>query len=137
MAILIAPAGPIIVAMIDLEVDCSSDTIVGDAVYVSGNDLVAPAKADSLMTMPALGIVVRKTSSTHCFVRRLAETTVFSGLTPGASYRISELIAGSITSDAPPAPGILPVFVYQSIGWAVSPTNFAIDPDPSDRVVVY
>lgn len=137
MSILIAPAGPIVVTMIDLEIDCSSGTIVGDAVYISGSDLVAPAKADSLTTMPALGIVVRKTSLTHCFVRRLAETTIFSGLTPGASYRISEVIAGAITSAAPPAPGSLPLFVYQSIGWAVSPTNLAIDPDPSDRVVVY
>ena len=137
MSILVEPARTITVQVPDLEVDCSSGTVVGDAVYIAGSNLVQPAKANAQATMPAIGLVVSKVSSTHCFVRRLAETTVFSGLIPGDSYRISEITAGAITNVAPPAPGFIPVFVYQSIGWAVSSTNFAIDPDPSDRVIVY
>ncbi len=87
--------------------------------------------------MPAIGLVSQKLTSTRCLVRRLAEITVFTGLTAGASYRVSETIAGAITKDAPPPEGLYPVFVYQSIGWAVSSTVLAIDPDPSDRLVVY
>ena len=137
MSILVEPARVVTVQLPDLEVDCTLSTVVGDAVYIAGNNLVAPAKADSQATMPAIGVVQQKLTSTTCKVRRLGETTIFSGLTPGANYRVSETVAGAITKDPPPAPGALPVFVYQSVGWGVSSTNFAVDPDPSDRIVVF
>jgi len=137
MSILIEPAGGSVIARLDLEADCSLATVVGDAVYITGSSSVAPAMADSKLTMPAIGIVVEKLTSTSCKVRRFGEATVFAGLVAGATYRVSELVPGAITLNPAPLPGILPIFVYQSMGFGVNGSTLAIDPDPSDRVIVY
>lgn len=129
MSILVEPARIVTVTLPDLiaDYDTGNPVVVGDAVYVESNNLVAPARADSLLTIGAgaIGIVVEIVSLAPpiCKVRRLGEAEVFSGLTPGATYWVSASVAGAITVTPPGFPSIL-----NEIGIAITPKKLAIEP---------
>lgn len=48
---------------------CDADIAIGEWVYVSDNDTVDEADSDDLATMPTIGVVVYKPSSTTCYVK--------------------------------------------------------------------
>ena len=81
--------------------DCAPAVAIGQAVYMSGANTVAPALANSITTMPAIGVVVAKPSTTRCTVMRDTEVSGFTGLTPGQNIYVSEVTAGLLTNTIP------------------------------------
>lgn len=130
MSILIMPQGSELVQFPDVELACTAGTQVGDVVHISGTNACAPALATSLATMPAMGIVSRKLTNTLCKVTRYGEISgVFAGLTPGLTYFVSKTVSGAMTA-AITSPAII-----HEVGYAISPTKFAVQID-SDFTVV-
>jgi hypothetical protein len=83
---------------------CDASVSVGDCVYISASNTAAKARADSIATMPAKGIVIEKPSVTQALVRPFGEIdNIFGGLTPGAVYCVSATTAGQITTTVPSA----------------------------------
>jgi len=109
---------------------CTATESIGDAVYISGADNVRQADASSTSTMPAIGIIVAKPSSTQCLVRTKGIVKGLSGLTAGSRYFISTA-AGGITATAPTGSGE----VVQYIGVAKSTTELEICPNLDYSVV--
>lgn len=105
--------------------ECPAAAIVGDVVYISGNQIVGLACAADLATMPAYGLVVAKTDATHCTVLFQGEFTPLSGLTPGSYYYVDPVTPGKLTETPPDAPGQ----VVQRVLQAITPTlgNVIID----------
>ena len=101
---------------------CPIGVAVGEAVYLSGADAVDQAKADSVSTMPAIGLVASKPSAVRCIVRYNEEMGGLAGLSPTATYYVSETTAGAITATAPSAIGQ----VIQRVGVARSATRIVV-----------
>jgi hypothetical protein len=73
---------------------CAATDAVGDVVRFSGDKVgnryqVTKVNIDSLATMPAIGVILRKTSATECEVQTSgALKGVYSGLTPNLTLFI-------------------------------------------------
>jgi hypothetical protein len=104
------------------EYTCAADIAVGDVVYVSAASTVALADGNDSAKRPALGVVVYKKTSaaTTCKVAFMGEVDVFTGLTAGATYYLSNT-AGDITATAP-TPNA------QAVGVAKSATTLVLLP---------
>lgn len=100
---------------------CDSSINVGDAVRLSAADTIAPAQADVVTDRPTIGFVLLKPTSTSAFVLASGEIAVFTGLTPGATYYLSDT-PGQITDTAPSAQGS----IVQEVGWARNTTTLVI-----------
>jgi hypothetical protein len=101
--------------------NCDASIAIGDCVYVSSANTAAKAKADSIATTPAKGIVISKPDAVHCLVRPLGEIdAVFAGLAPGASYCVSATTAGQITTTVPSSAN----HVVQKVGTAKDADTF-------------
>ncbi|MFH1712579.1 MAG: hypothetical protein ABH896_00100, partial [Candidatus Jacksonbacteria bacterium] len=82
---------------------------VGEAVCLSGDDIVALAQADSdnsPPTMPAIGIAVKKLNSTSILVQTVGifydyAISKLSDLTSGSQYYVSKSTAGALTATKP------------------------------------
>lgn len=103
---------------------CASDINVGDLVYLSGVNTVIKAKADSIDTMPVLGIVFVKYSPTSCNV---AEEYVLKDVDPSllpsdGDYYASTTEAGKYQSTTPTGSGV----VIQKIGFKMDATTLRI-----------
>lgn len=106
---------------------CPSGVSVGDAVYIDTDDTVNKAFAGAVGQTPdAIGIVLAKPSSITCRVLgKGLSGAIFSGLTTGLTYYVSDSIAGAITSTAPTSSGAK----VQEVGQAASTTRLFIDVD--------
>ena len=99
--------------------NCPSTVSVNDAVYSNGSNSVDRAKADSISTMPALGFVLSKPTSTTAVIQYYGEIGGFIGLTPGVTYYVSDSVIGGITSTVPVAIGS----TVQKVGFAKNSTT--------------
>jgi hypothetical protein len=102
--------------------NCSTGIAVRDAVYLSGSDTIDLAQADVVSERPVIGFVLSKPTSTSAIVQYTGEIVGFSGLTPGATYWLSET-PGQITTTAPITQGS----IVQEVGWARNATTLVIN----------
>lgn len=103
---------------------CPSGLTVNEAVYLAGADQVGRADANNASAVPAIGLVASKPTTTTCIVRYAGEQGGFSGLTPGATYFLSET-AGQIAASPPTATGS----VIQEVGFARNATTLMVEVD--------
>jgi hypothetical protein len=93
---------------------------VRDAVYESaGVDTVDRANASSTATMPVIGFVIDKPTTTTCTVQFIGPIPGFSGLTTDAQYYMDTTNGGITTT---PPSGIGSGKVIQKVGIAKSTT---------------
>lgn len=112
---------------------CTAAEVVGRAVYISGPESggvfpVRLARCDDWSTMPAVGIIIEKPTTTTCYVQqvgRLPSGTV-SGLERGKTYKVG--YSGLLVKLAP-APGIGGFSIVQFIGLAMDSDEFHVSPD--------
>lgn len=100
---------------------CTAGEAVGDLVYIAGNKVGADynvRKADitDFTKMPAVAVVIHKISPTKAVIQFGGEVGLFSGLTPGHVYWVSD--AGTPTA-TPPLPGLGQRKYQQAVGVAV------------------
>lgn len=99
--------------------NCTSDEVVGNFVYLYSVDVdgiynVRKASCDYIDKMPSIGVVIKKNSSTECFVQTSGVVRdVFSDLSFGKTYKIDN--DGGIT-DLAPSPGVNGYSMVQFIG---------------------
>ena len=105
---------------------CASGVAIGEWVYASNNDTVAEAQADALATMPSIGVVNYKPTTTSCYVKQYgyyydANTNTGHGdaFVYGEEYWVSAATAGQIVTAMPP---VWP----QRAGVAVSTQRFKV-----------
>ena len=79
---------------------CGAGVNLGDAIIVKPDGTVMQAQANLVGSYPSIGIVIEKISPTECKVRYSGEANVFSGLTIGSIYCLSET-PGEITATPP------------------------------------
>ena len=94
---------------------------VGEAVYVSANDTVSKAKADSTSTMPGVG-VVSKTSPLEITV--VGKVTGLTSIVAGSVYYISQTTPGVLTVTPP----IASTHVIQSVALGLNATTIVVLP---------
>lgn len=106
---------------------CPATVNVGDAVATTGADQVDKANASVVADRPVIGVVRAKPTSTTCYVQYYGECDVYAGLTPEATYFLSDTVAGAITTTPPSAQGS----TVQEVGFARNATTLVvlIDPD--------
>lgn len=110
----------------------------GQAVYINGTGKVDLAQADASSTAPVLGLVFDTTIASAAVGSIVtdgpleATTAIWDaltgdtgGLTPGASYFLSDATAGAITKVSPSAAGKYSVYV----GQAFSATTLQVQPE--------
>jgi hypothetical protein len=107
---------------------CQSTDAVGDLVYISGDStagITQVTKVDILnyLKMPAVGVIVSKSSSTSCKILRYGLLSM-SGLVPGKTYFVD---FDSTPTDVRPVPSSGSVFV-QVIGVAMDSSRLLLNP---------
>lgn len=98
-----------------------SGSTANQAVYSNGTDSVALANATSLTTVPVLGFISSKPTSTTAIVCYSGELGGFSGLNPSSLYYLSTT-PGQITTTPPSGTGN----VVQPVGIARNPTTLVV-----------
>jgi rRNA processing protein Gar1 len=94
------------------------------AVFIQRTNTAAPALAVQVDGYePAVGIVISVISPTSVTVQYSGEVSTFSGLTPGATYYLSDTVEGAVTTDAPTKIGS----IVQIMGYAKDPTTLIVD----------
>ena len=111
------------------QADCFATDELGHFVYVTGVAIagvrqVTKVDITTRATMPALGVIVRKPTSTTCLVQTFGEILA-SGLVPPARYYIG---ADSKITDTPPVPGVGSEVVVQVVGAALDSGAFLVSP---------
>jgi hypothetical protein len=109
---------------------CSPAEQVGSWVYKNGevDGLDWVRMADPLMKskVPAIGVIIEKSTDTLCKVQWAGETPEsFSGLTPGAVYFLG---ADALLSNSPPQPNAGSFVYLQPLATAVSDKKVRIAP---------
>jgi hypothetical protein len=105
-----------------LEANCLASDNAGDAVYVTGDRVgtryqVTKVDISDVTKMPAIGVILEKTSSTECVVVTSGEVEgVYTGLTAGGLLFLDA--AGTI-AQSPPVPAPLQTLFLQSMGIAL------------------
>jgi hypothetical protein len=111
--------------------ECTAAESVGDFVCIAddppnGLDVVAKADPSDFAKMPAVGVIISKSSPTHCLVQWLGETpNIFTGLSSGEVYFVGE---DARIAEAPPTPTTVPLF-SQFMGVATAPTRLYLRPN--------
>lgn len=113
--------------VVDEDANCLAGDIVGALVYVtgpavSGRMQVATADPDNLSKMPAIGMLITKTSPTDCKVRLFGLTTV-GGLTPNERY----FVGPGGTYVTPAGLSATRPMYSQSIGQAADATRLMLE----------
>ena len=106
-------------------VSCDVSVSIGDAVYVSASDTVDKASAEVGVgqTEDAMGIVVEKPTTTTARIIAAGVTPdIYAGLTPKATYYVSDTTPGAITDVPPTATGAK----LQEVGIALSSTKLLV-----------
>ncbi len=99
---------------------------VGDFVYIDSSGKAQLAKADSVDTMPSVGVCTERVDSgLDYYIVTILLNGVYktTGLTAGATYYISASTAGDITSTKPSSAGNVP----QIVGVALSSTSLLLN----------
>jgi len=87
------------------DITCDASVAIGDIVRLSGSTIVK-AQANNFTNSKAIGICTSKASTTVCNVQVTGfTTTVFSGLTSGTLYFLSDSVAGQLTAIPPTTSG--------------------------------
>jgi len=113
------------------EAECTAAESVGDFVCIAndppnGYDVVAKADPSDFTKMPAVGVVIYKSTPTACLVQWYGETPdIFAGLNSGEYYFVG---ADSKIADAPPTPTTVPLF-SQWMGVATAPSRLYVRPN--------
>lgn len=111
--------------------ECTALEAVGDFVCIvddppDGLDLVGRADPSDFGRMPAVGVIISKSSPTECLVQWLGETpNIFAGLSSGEVYFVG---ANGKISEVPPVPTTGPLFT-QFMGVATAPTRLYLRPN--------
>jgi len=116
---------------LQFDADCPAATLVEDLVFVTGPAIGNIIQVDTVditvvSTMPAIGIVVKKITSTRCRVRTSGEFTISLTLVPGKTYYVGATGQPSLVIPAL-SPG--EVKVFQPIGYAIDTNSLLIKPD--------
>lgn len=113
-----------------LSAKCLPTDLVGNFVFISGPPVGANIQVETVDIadagkMPALGMIIGKTSATDCLIQFLGETPtgVSSGLTAGKVHFVGP--TGKPSAAAPSGPG---QFV-QKMGIALGPARLLLVPD--------
>lgn len=119
------------VGEISFSADCPSALSVEDIVYITGPEVSGIAQVDivditNVNTMPAIGIITEKTSSTRCKVVLVGEITTTSTLTPGKRYFVGA--TGTLSSTIP-APGVGAIAFAQPVGYALAVNRLIFNPE--------
>jgi hypothetical protein len=115
--------------------NCLASMVVGDFVYLEGADLLGPAHAASLNTMPCLGVIAEKPTATTAIVQYGGDASMFAGLVPDTTYYISPTNPGRIQPSLPVGiPG--QSVVLQRVGIARNATTLVLSIDAADFVVL-
>ena len=104
---------------------CAVGVIPGDAVYVSAANTVAKASAIGPSTLPAIGIVLSKPTTTTCKLITDGSIDGYTGLTPGATYYVS---------DTPGQISTTPGTNEQEVGVAYNTTTLIIEMQEIEKV---
>lgn len=115
------------------QADCLASDGIGAMVYirsalVGGKYQVETADPSDFGKMPAVGMIVQKSSATECFVQLRGQVVgVYAGLTPGEMLFVDD--TGGL-SDEPPEPTVPKPFKFaQNVGVALSNNIIGLDPD--------
>lgn len=92
---------------------CGAQDPIGAAVCITSS-AIQVTRADCASSALVVGIIISKSSDTDCVVQTSGNVTVFTGLTPGATYFLGQ--AGALV--APPLP--TSVVYVQQLGTAAS-----------------
>jgi hypothetical protein len=104
-------------------VTCTAAEAVGDFVYINSSGVARTASCSVVSTVPAIGVINSKPTTTSCVVQYLG-TYSTTGLTPGATYCVSDV----------GRPALAPVgasgakLYYQSIGVALDAGTLLLVP---------
>jgi hypothetical protein len=101
---------------------CPSGVNVADAVYSTGPDTIDQANASSSSTIPVIGFVSSKPTSTSAIIQYSGEVSGFVGLVPGDTYYLS-LTAGQVTNDVS---SYITGEVVQKVGFAKDTTTLVV-----------
>jgi len=105
--------------------ECTAAESVGDFVCIvddppNGVDLVGKADPGDFNKMPAVGVIISKSSPTDCRVQWMGETpNIFSGLSSGEVYYLG---SDAKIAEVPPIPAVTKMFV-QPVAIATAPTR--------------
>ena len=110
--------------------DCPLGVLLGDPVYVDGNDSVAVARADAGYAKQATHLVTELITATRCRAAPMARITGLGGLVPGARYFLGD--TGGITNTIPVAGT---GFLCQRLGSASGLTVLEAHVDPFAFIV--
>jgi len=106
---------------------CDSGVAIKDIVYIDGSNTWQKAKADSIITTYAKGIVLSKPSSTTAVILIKGTYKDFgTGLTSGTKYYLSITTAGSFTTTPPSENNDEDKFIVL-LGTAVNATDIDFD----------
>lgn len=93
----------------DTDYACDSGVAVGDCVYFDGTTTLQKSSNNDVNTLPVIGIVREKQSSTTARLQFFGDRASYSGLTPNTRYYLG--LNGAITATVPTASGayIVPI----------------------------
>jgi len=111
--------------------DCDATVSEFDLVYVSANGTLKKAKSDNPATMPAIGWVERKLSSTKCNISRDLLIGGLTGVVNQTSDYVSEDVAGAVQDAPPVATGT----VMQKVGKGIGTTKIYGQVDSTNYVI--
>jgi hypothetical protein len=114
-----------------LKLSCDTSVEVGDYVYIRPDEVLDKAKGDSIATMPAIGKVTKKISSTECEISDDLIDQDYTGIMAKQSIFISDTVAGQIQSFPPTMSG----HVSQNVGIGLSSTKIKVKIDPSNILI--
>lgn len=114
------------------DAECLSGDSVGKSVYIrddlsSGRYSVETADPTTFSKMPAIGMIIGKTSDTLCTVQFRGEVSgIYSGMTPGSLLFVGD--SGSLVSAMPSPTGSVKKFA-QIMGVALASNIIGLSPD--------
>ena len=111
------------IEVLETEWNCPASVVVKDVVYQTGASSVDKARADSVLTMPTIGVVISKPTATTCIINRSGEISGFGILIADLYYYVDPSTAGTITSTPPNTSG----HVVQQVGYAKTPNILVVE----------
>jgi hypothetical protein len=116
---------PITVQLVQFDALCPSTVAVGDLVRVASAGHVAKTDITDIASLPAIGVVTAKATTTSCTVQTHGIVAgLFTGLTPGLLY----YVARDSTLGPLPVPTSGETLFWQAVGVALDPTSLVFTP---------
>lgn len=110
---------------------CNGNVEVGDYVYIRPDGVLDKAQSNSLSTMPAIGKVTKKPTSTECIITDKLIDEDYTGVIPRDNFFISSIEAGELQTDTP----VSASYVIQQVGYGLSSDKIWVDIDPTNIVI--